>query len=178
MAQSAASDHAGFAARIVGVADKLRPNRKPLDAEAAIEELLRHYPDGDAELVRRAYAYAAEAHGDQRRVSGGPYIEHPAAVALLIAQLGMDPATVAAAMLHDVPADTSRPTDDIRREFGDEIARLVEGVTKLSQFSGKTSDEHQAENIRKIFLAMAAHLRAVATHPPHRLPNMPPLATP
>jgi len=96
MAQPAASDHAGFAARIVGVADKLRPNRKQIDAEAAIEEMLRHYPDGDAELVRRAYAYAAEAHEGQRRVSGGPYIEHPAAVALLIAQLGMDPATIAA----------------------------------------------------------------------------------
>ncbi len=172
MAQSAASDHAGFAARIVGVADKLRPNRKQIDAEAAIEEMLRHYPDGDAELVRRAYAYAAEAHGDQRRVSGGPYIEHPAAVALLIAQLGMDPATVAAAMLHDVPEDTSRTTDDIRREFGDEIARLVEGVTKLSQFSGKTSDEHQAENIRKMFLAMADDLRVVVIKLADRLHNM------
>src|SRR5437763_8783195 len=172
MAQSAASDHAGFAARIVGVADKLRPNRKQIDAEAAIEEMLRHYPDGDAELVRRAYAYAAEAHGDQRRVSGGPYIEHPAAVALLIAQLGMDPATIAAAMLHDVPEDTSRTTDDIRREFGDDIARLAEGVTKLSQFSGKTADEHQAENIRKMFLAMADDLRVVVIKLADRLHNM------
>ena len=171
MAQ-AASDHAGFASRIIGVADKLRPGRKQIDAEAAIEELLRHYPEGDAELVRRAYAYAAEAHGDQRRVSGGPYIEHPAAVALLIAQLGMDPATIAAAMLHDVPEDTSRTNDDIRREFGDEIARLVEGVTKLSQFSGKSSDEHQAENIRKMFLAMADDLRVVVIKLADRLHNM------
>ena len=172
MAQPAASDHAGFAARIVGVADKLRPNRKQLDAEAAIEEMLRHYPDGDAELVRRAYAYAAEAHEGQRRVSGGPYIEHPAAVALLIAQLGMDPATIAAAMLHDVPEDTAKTNDDIRREFGDEIARLVEGVTKLSQFSGKSSDEHQAENIRKMFLAMADDLRVVVIKLADRLHNM------
>jgi GTP pyrophosphokinase len=172
MATPAASDHAGFAARIVGVADKLRPNRKQIDAEAAIEELLRHYPDGDVELVRRAYAYAAEAHGDQRRVSGGPYIEHPAAVALLIAQLGMDPATVAAAMLHDVPEDTERTNEDIRREFGDEIARLVEGVTKLSQFSGKSSDERQAENIRKMFLAMADDLRVVVIKLADRLHNM------
>src|SRR6266852_5917755 len=172
MAQSAASDHAGFAARIVGVAEKLRPQKRQIDAEPAIEEMLRHYPDGDAELVRRAYAYAAEAHGDQRRVSGGPYIEHPAAVALLIAQLGMDPATVAASMLHDVPEDTSRTTDDIRREFGDEIARLVEGVTKLSQFSGKSSDERQAENIRKMFLAMADDLRAVVIKLADRLHNM------
>ena len=172
MAQRAASDHAGFAARIVGVADKLRPGRKAIDAEAAIEELLRHYPDGDAELVRRAYAYAAEAHEGQRRVSGGPYIEHPAAVAVLLAQLGMDPATIAAAMLHDVPEDTARTSDDIRREFGDEIARLVEGVTKLSQFSGKSSDEHQAENIRKMFLAMADDLRVVVIKLADRLHNM------
>jgi GTP pyrophosphokinase len=170
--QSAASDHAGFAARIVGVAERLRPQRKQIDAEAAIEEMLRHYPDGDAELVRRAYAYAAEAHEGQRRVSGGPYIEHPAAVALLIAQLGMDPATIAAAMLHDVPEDTARTNEDIRREFGDEIARLVEGVTKLSQFSGKSSDEHQAENIRKMFLAMADDLRVVVIKLADRLHNM------
>ncbi|HEX9495048.1 MAG TPA: bifunctional (p)ppGpp synthetase/guanosine-3',5'-bis(diphosphate) 3'-pyrophosphohydrolase [Candidatus Limnocylindria bacterium] len=172
MAQRAASDHAGFAARIVGVADKLRPGRKAIDAEAAIEEMLRHYPDGDAELVRRAYAYAAEAHEGQRRVSGGPYIEHPAAVAVLLAQLGMHPATIAAAMLHDVPEDTARTSDDIRREFGDEIARLVEGVTKLSQFSGKSSDEHQAENIRKMFLAMADDLRVVVIKLADRLHNM------
>ncbi|MEP7003532.1 MAG: bifunctional (p)ppGpp synthetase/guanosine-3',5'-bis(diphosphate) 3'-pyrophosphohydrolase [Chloroflexota bacterium] len=172
MAQDTSSDHAGFAARIVGVAERLRPQRKQVDAEPAIEEMLRHYPEGDAELVRRAYTYAAEAHEGQRRVSGGPYIEHPAAVALLLAQLGMDPATIAAAMLHDVPEDTSRTSDDIRREFGDEIARLVEGVTKLSQFSGKSSDEHQAENIRKMFLAMADDLRVVVIKLADRLHNM------
>ena len=172
MAQNTTSDHAGFAARIAGVADRLRPQRNKMDAEPAIEELLRHYPDGDTELVRRAYTYAAEAHEGQRRVSGGPYIEHPAAVALLLAQLGMDPATIAAAMLHDVPEDTARTTDDIRREFGDEIGRLVEGVTKLSQFSGKSSDEHQAENIRKMFLAMADDLRVVVIKLADRLHNM------
>ena len=172
MAQRAPSDHAGFGARIVGVADRLRSQRKQVDGEAAAAEMLRHYPDGDAELVRRAYAYAAEAHEGQRRVSGGPYIEHPAAVALLVAQLGMDHATVAAAMLHDVPEDTARTNDDIRREFGDEIARLVEGVTKLSQFSGKSSDERQAENIRKMFLAMADDLRVVVVKLCDRLHNM------
>jgi GTP pyrophosphokinase len=143
-----------------------------VDAESAVAEMLRHYPEGDAELVRRAYSYAAEAHEGQRRVSGGPYIEHPAAVATLLAQLGMDPATIAAAMLHDVPEDTDRTNDDIRREFGDEIARLVEGVTKLSQFSGKSSDERQAENIRKMFLAMADDLRVVVIKLADRLHNM------
>ena len=167
----AASDHTGFAARIVGVAERLR-SRGAIDGDAVAAELLKHHPDGDAELVRRAYGYAAEAHGGQRRVSGGPYIEHPAAVALLLAQLGLDPAAISAAFLHDVPEDTARTNEDIRREFGDEIARLVEGVTKLSQFSGKSSDEHQAENIRKMFLAMADDLRVVVIKLADRLHNM------
>src|SRR5439155_471750 len=94
-------------------------------------------PDGDTELVKRAHAYAAEAHGTQRRVSGEPYITHPAAVAMLVAELGMDSATVAAALLHDVPEDTERTTEDVRRDFGEEIGRLVDGVTKLSRLSGQ-----------------------------------------
>ncbi|GAC1698403.1 MAG: bifunctional (p)ppGpp synthetase/guanosine-3',5'-bis(diphosphate) 3'-pyrophosphohydrolase [Candidatus Limnocylindrales bacterium] len=167
----APSDHTGFAARIVGVADRLR-SRNAIDGDAVAAELLKHYPDGDAELVRRAYGYAMEAHDGQRRVSGGPYIEHPAAVALLLAQLGLDPAAIAAAFLHDVPEDTARTNEDIRKEFGEEIARLVEGVTKLSQFSGKSSDEHQAENIRKMFLAMADDLRVVVIKLADRLHNM------
>jgi len=84
-------------ARITGVADRLRPQRRGrIDIDALTAEVLRHYPDGDAELVRRAHAYAAEAHAGQKRVSGEPYITHPLAVAMLIAELGMDPATVAA----------------------------------------------------------------------------------
>ena len=165
------SDHTGFAARIVSVADRLR-SRNAIDGETVAAELLKHYPDGDVELVRRSYGYAADAHDGQRRVSGGPYIEHPAAVALLLAQLGIDAAAIAAAFLHDVPEDTARTNEDIRREFGDEIARLVEGVTKLSQFSGKSSDEHQAENIRKMFLAMADDLRVVVIKLADRLHNM------
>ena len=167
----APSDHTGFAARIVGVADRLR-SRNAIDGDTVAAEVLKHYPDGDAELIRRAYGYALEAHEGQRRVSGGPYIEHPAAVALLLAQLGLDPAAIAAAFLHDVPEDTARTNEDIRREFGEEIARLVEGVTKLSQFSGKSSDERQAENIRKMFLAMADDLRVVVIKLADRLHNM------
>jgi guanosine-3',5'-bis(diphosphate) 3'-pyrophosphohydrolase len=164
--------------RISGIADRLRPQRRGhADADSVAAELQTHYPDGDVELVRRAYAYAAEAHEAQKRVSGEPYITHPAAVALLVAQLGMDPATVAAALLHDVPEDTSRTIDDIRREFGDEIARLVDGVTKLSQFSGTSAAEHQAENIRKMFLAMADDLRVVIVKLCDRLHNMRTLAS-
>src|SRR5260221_7047417 len=115
--------------RIVGVTERLRQQgRGHADIEAIVEEMERHkYTAGDLDLVRRAYDYAATSHEGQKRATGGPFIEHPAAVALLIAQLGMDPPSIAAALLHDVPEDTSRTNEDIRRSFGDEVARLVEG---------------------------------------------------
>src|SRR5437773_11886704 len=173
MAQRASA----ITARITSVADRLRPQRRgQVDADALAKEILRHSPDGDAELVRRAYAYANDAHSGQRRVSGEAYITHPAAVALLVAELGMDPATVAAALLHDVPEDTAKTTEDIRKDFGDEIGRLVEGVTKLSRLSGPSRDEHQAENIRKMLLAMADDLRVVIIKLCDRLHNMRTLA--
>ena len=164
-------------ARIVGITDRLRPQRHgAVDAEAIVKEMLRHYPEGDAELVRRAYAYAAEAHAGQKRVSGEPYVTHPAAVAMLIAELGMEAATVAATLLHDVPEDTARTAEDIRLEFGDEIGRLVDGVTKLGRLQGQSRDAHQAENIRKMFLAMADDLRVVIIKLCDRLHNMRTLA--
>jgi len=159
--------------RIVSITDRLRSQRHGIvDLEGIVKEMLRHYPDGDAELVRRAYAYAAEAHAGQKRVSGEPYITHPAAVAMLIAELGMEAATVAATLLHDVPEDTARTAEDIRLEFGDEIGRLVEGVTKLGRLQGQSRDAHQAENIRKMFLAMADDLRVVIIKLCDRLHNM------
>jgi len=159
--------------RIVGIADRFRqPRATHHDAESIARELLRHYPDGDPELVRRAFSFATAAHEGQKRMSGEPYVTHPAAVAMLVAELGMDAPTIAAALLHDVPEDTAKTTDDLRREFGDEIARLVEGVTKLSRLGGQTRDEHQAENIRKMFLAMADDLRVVIVKLCDRLHNM------
>src|SRR2546425_809586 len=166
-----------FTSRIVGITERLRPQRHGnVDENTLAKEILRHYPEGDAELVRRAYAYAAEAHEGQKRVSGEPYITHPAAVAMLVAELGMDPATVAAALLHDVPEDTAKTVEDVRREFGEEIGRLVDGVTKLSRLSGQSRDEHQAENIRKMLLAMADDLRVVVVKLCDRLHNMRTLA--
>jgi GTP pyrophosphokinase len=126
----------------------------------------------NAELIRRAYEYAAEAHKDQRRASGGPYMEHPANTAYLLAQLGMDPVAIAAGLLHDVPEDTPFSLDDVRTNFGDEVARLVDGVTKLSRFSGVGAEAQQAENIRKMFLAMADDLRVVVIKLADRLHNM------
>ncbi|HEY6957990.1 MAG TPA: bifunctional (p)ppGpp synthetase/guanosine-3',5'-bis(diphosphate) 3'-pyrophosphohydrolase [Candidatus Limnocylindria bacterium] len=166
-----------IAARIVGITERLRPQKSGhVDAEGIVKEMLRHYPDGDGELVRRAYTYAAEAHEGQKRVSGEPYITHPAAVAMLIAELGMDPATIAATLLHDVPEDTARTNDDVRQQFGEEIGRLVEGVTKLGRLQGQSRDMHQAENIRKMFLAMAVDLRVVVIKLCDRLHNMRTLA--
>ncbi len=163
--------------RIIGITERLRTRgQHSVDDEALVKEMLRHYPDGDAELVRRAYAYGEEAHGLQKRVSGEPYFTHPVAVAMLIAELGMDPATIAASLLHDVPEDTERTSDDIRQQFGDEIGRLVEGVTKLGRLQGQSRDMHQAENIRKMFLAMADDLRVVVIKLCDRLHNMRTLA--
>ena len=163
--------------RIVGVTDRLRQQQRgPTDIDAIVNEMGRHkYPEGDRDLVRRAYDYAATSHEGQRRATGGPFIEHPAAVALLIAQLGMDPPSIAAALLHDVPEDTARTNEDIRRSFGDEIARLVEGVTKLSRVGGQrtaSAEQRQAEDLRKMFLAMATDLRVVVIKLCDRLHNM------
>ncbi|MDP9252252.1 MAG: bifunctional (p)ppGpp synthetase/guanosine-3',5'-bis(diphosphate) 3'-pyrophosphohydrolase [Chloroflexota bacterium] len=163
--------------KIVGITERLRPQRHgAVDVEGIVKEMLRHYADGDAELVRRAYVYASEAHAGQKRVSGEPYITHPAAVGMLIAELGMEAATIAATLLHDVPEDTEHTVDDIRLEFGDEIGRLVEGVTKLGRLQGQSRDAHQAENIRKMFLAMADDLRVVIIKLCDRLHNMRTLA--
>jgi guanosine-3',5'-bis(diphosphate) 3'-pyrophosphohydrolase len=166
----------GALTRIVGITDRLRPQRRgPPDGESIVAEMQRHYTAADVELVRRAYAYATAAHEGQKRATGGPFIEHPAAVALLIAQLGMDPPSIAAALLHDVPEDTERTNEDIRRQFGDEIARLVEGVTKLSRVGEQgsaTAEQRQAEDLRKMFLAMATDLRVVVIKLCDRLHNM------
>lgn len=172
----------GALTRIVGVTDRLRPQRHgDADPEAILAEMRRHYSDTQPDLIRRAYAYAADAHEGQTRATGGPYVEHPAAVAMLMAQLGMDPQGIAAALLHDVPEDTPRTNDDIRRAFGDEIARLVEGVTKLSKVGGQRSatgtvEQRQAEDLRKMFLAMATDLRVVVIKLCDRLHNMRTLA--
>src|SRR5256884_8704982 len=163
--------------RIVSITDRLRPQRHGnVDADTLAKETLRRYPGGGAGLGRRGYGSAAEAHGGEKRVWGEAYITHPAAVAMLVAELGMDPATVAAALLHDVPEDTAKTVEDVRREFGEEIGRLVDGVTKLSRLSGQSRDEHQAENIRKMLLAMADDLRVVIIKLCDRLHNMRTLA--
>ena len=123
--------------------------------------LRAHHPQADLSVVERAFDLAVEAHSTQVRASGEPYVTHPIASAEILAELGIDPVAVAAALLHDVPEDTEYSLADVEEGFGPEIAHLVDGVTKLSKFSTHTHEQQQAENIRKMFLAMADDIRVV-----------------
>jgi len=138
--------------------------------------IARHYPQADLAPVNQALDLATQAHEGQRRVSGEPYVTHPIASAQILADLGIDPVAVEAALLHDVPEDTEYNLSDIEERFGGEVARLVDGVTKLSKFSTHTHEQQQAENIRKMFLAMAEDIRVVLIKLADRLHNMRTLA--
>ncbi|HTC86248.1 MAG TPA: RelA/SpoT family protein, partial [Candidatus Acidoferrum sp.] len=137
-----------------------------------LDSLRRQHPETDLTSVEKAFDLAVEAHADQRRASGEAYVTHPIAAAQIVADLGIDPSAVVAALLHDVPEDTEYSLVDIEERFGSEIARLVDGVTKLSKFSTHTHEQQQAENIRKMFLAMAEDIRVVLIKLADRLHNM------
>ena len=123
------------------------------------------------ELIEKAYSLAAAAHGEQKRRSGEPYIIHPLAVAKILVELGMDNESIAAALLHDVVEDTGVPFSDIEKQFGHEIALLVNGVTKLGRIPYTSKEEQQAENLRKMLLAMAQDIRVVIIKLADRLHN-------
>jgi GTP pyrophosphokinase len=136
------------------------------------DSVARHYPQADLAMLHRAFEFAAQAHHDQTRVTGEPYITHPLASAQILADIGIDPVAITAAILHDVPEDTDDTLEEIEEQFGAEVAQLVDGVTKLSKFSTHTHEEQQAENIRKMFLAMADDIRVVLIKLADRLHNM------
>ena len=140
-----------------------------------VSELLRiadHLdPKGQA-MVRKAYERAATAHHGQRRLSGEEYVKHPLEVAAILADLELDAETISAALLHDTVEDTNLTADEVKREFGPEVARLVDGVTKLGRISLRTDQQQQAENIRKMMVAMAEDLRVVLIKLADRLHNM------
>src|SRR5437763_1040598 len=125
-------------------------------------ELIKTYdPDMNEDLVNRAYVYAMKMHGAQMRASGDPYFSHPLEVAGILTEMKMDTASICTALLHDTVEDTHATLEDIRRLFGDEICRLVDGVTKLSRIEFQSAQEKQAENFRKLILAMSEDIRVL-----------------
>ena len=138
-----------------------------------LEELLKaHNPGVDLTMLEKAFALASEKHKDQKRKSGEPFIIHPVAVATMLAEMDMDMPSVIAGMLHDVVEDTSVTIEEIREIFGDEIAYLVDGGTKLKRIPTSTKEELQNENLRKMFLSMASDIRVIVIKLVDRLHNM------
>ncbi len=140
--------------------------------ENTLKKIEEMYAAEDKALLTKAYAYAEEAHGGQKRASGEPYFIHPCEVANILMDLGLDAATIAAALLHDVIEDTSSTADDIKTEFGEEVLALVLGVTKLEKIVFKSKEDENAENFRKIFVAMAKDVRVIIIKLADRLHNM------
>ncbi len=149
----------------------------PSDLQGLLDLLPKSWTSSDRDLVERAYELAVAAHDGQNRASGEAYIHHPLAVAAILAELNLDPTTIAAALLHDVAEDTLYDIDYIREHFGDEVARLVDGVTKLEQIDqlrkpNATLQDEKAESLRKMFLAMVDDVRVVLIKLADRLHNM------
>ena len=137
-----------------------------------VKELLAINPSFDADILERAFAKASQLHEGQFRKSGEPYIIHPIAVGKILADLGMDDHTVAAGLLHDVVEDTSYTINDVKNDFGEDVAVMVDGVTKLTNLVYTTKEEAQAENVRKMFLAMSKDIRILIIKVCDRLHNM------
>ena len=168
-------DHTKGLAVVDGHAVKSQEDYEDPDRlyDMLIARIRKYHPSTDVSLIEKAYKLAVEAHGDQRRKSGEPYIIHPLWVAIILADLEMDKETIAAGMLHDVVEDTKFTEEDIRKEFGAEVALLVDGVTKLGRLSYSSDKlEVQAENLRKMFLAMAKDIRVIIIKLADRLHNM------
>ena len=140
--------------------------------ESIISAIGAYYPDAKLDLVRKAYAFAESAHKGQLRSSGEPYMIHPAGVAQTLCELHLDLPSIATGLLHDTVEDTHATLEQIEKEFGKDISELVDGVTKLSQISFKTTEEKQAENFRKMFMAMAKDIRVILVKLADRLNNM------
>src|ERR1700752_2700620 len=137
-----------------------------------VNRVQQYDPSFDGGWLARVYELADAAHEGQRRASGESYIEHPLAVAGILAELEMDRQTIAAALLHDVVEDTSITSEEVAAEFGDEIATLVDGVTKLTRIPYQSKEDAQVENLRKMFLAMAKDIRVIIIKLADRLHNM------
>src|SRR5580698_7147914 len=161
----------------------MEPAGKPAFSQAArrtvdlrfvelIDKVRRNRPGDDFDLLRRAYDFAAEQHKSQTRLSGEPYLSHPVEVAHLLADMKLDVTSLCAAILHDVVEDTKQPIEKISEQFGPDVARLVEGVTKISKLDLLAPEDRQAENVRKMLLAMVNDVRVVMVKLADRLHNM------
>jgi GTP pyrophosphokinase len=137
-----------------------------------VERVLSYAPDADEAMLNRAYVYTVQKHGSQKRASGDPYFSHPVEVAGLMTELKLDIETIITALLHDTVEDTLATVDEIEKLFGPNVARLVDGVTKLSKIEAMTEKERAAENLRKFLLAMSEDLRVLLVKLADRLHNM------
>lgn len=145
----------------------------PEEGLAKLTEIIgKSYTEEEIANVKKAYELAAKVHEGQKRLSGEPYIMHPLSVALILARLGMDDASIIAAILHDTVEDTELTNDEIKKEFGDTVAELVDGVTKIGRVPLQTKEEQQAENIRKMLIAMSRDIRVIIIKLADRLHNM------
>ena len=142
-----------------------------------IEDIVKsYYDDADLNLIRRAYIYSAQVHKGQSRIGGEPYLVHPVAVAKLLAQMKLDERSVVAGLLHDTVEDTLTTVEDLEQFFGEDIGKLVDGVTKISKMAFQSKQQRQAESFRKMILAMSQDIRVLLVKLADRLHNMRTLA--
>ena len=132
----------------------------------------KYAPNTNFEMIEKAYEIALDAHKEQKRISGMPYVLHPLSVAVTVAEMELDWHAICAALLHDVVEDTDYTTEDIQQIFGNQVADLVDGVTKLDKIQYSSKEEREMENLRKMFLAMAKDIRVIIIKFADRLHNM------
>ena len=153
-----------------------RASGKSDETSALIDVFLERHPKGNVDLIERAYKTALQAHEGQTRKSGEPYVHHPLAVATIVASQGLDDVTIGAALLHDSIEDTEIDLSDLERDFGAEVASIVDGVTKLDRINFDSREDQQAASMRKMLVAVAKDLRVLVIKLADRLHNMRTLA--